>query len=463
MKTLRRNVLSVVSDFMEASENAAGDFALVEQAIEFAFRRMRGLFVTAGLTVASEELPTFHCPSCSKQLSPWQRGPRRVVTAQGEGTYPSVRYRCNDCAQDHYPLEKANGLDGDQYTTGAKAVIAEAAADLPFAHVAEHLGQSRGIGVSAKEVDRTAREVASWRAEEEEELVGAVFGDRACQARLQDIDPLVSTPNLYPMEGWGPDTPALISVDGALVRSSTKGPSGLEWFECRAGIISPIGPDDRAGKAYLGGIMRADDIFDLLAAAWRRGDNAKRLCVFVADGAQWIWNRVPYHFPGAIEVLDFYHACEHVDSAANAIWGEGNTKVKEWKSHARKTLLKPGGQYKILRELADAIRAKDALNDAELQKEFRYLYGHRHRMRYAALEARGLPIGSGEMESSIKQTSVRRLRQAGMKWTRKGAHAIMQLRCATLTGTLTGTTNRKHQSLQETMKSYLPSSHKAAA
>ena len=88
------------------------------------------------------------------------------MTAQGEGSYAAVRYRCNECAKDHYPVEKANGLEGDQFTTGAKAVIADSAADLPYAHVSAKLQDSRAICVSAKEVDRTAREV----------LVEAVFG-----------------------------------------------------------------------------------------------------------------------------------------------------------------------------------------------------------------------------------------------------------------------------------------------
>jgi len=461
-KLLRRDIAAVVDDFVRAAEAAAADFGVIERATAVALDRVRPLLVTAGLTAAVEEAPTFYCPDCSRPLGAWKLGPRTIATAQGEGSYPAVRYRCNECAKDHYPVEKANGLEGDQFSTGAKAVIADAAADEPYAHVAVRLRESRAIRVSAKEVDRTAREVANWRAGEEKLLVDAVFGEKACQARQEDVDLLASTPNLYPMEGWEPKTPALISVDGAMVRSPVKGTDGLVWFECRAGIIAPA--DDCAGsKAYIGGILSPDDLFDKLVAAWLRGDNANRICVFAADGAKWIWERVRFHFPMALQVLDLYHAGEHVASAASACWGEGSAAAKMWRSRAREMLIQEGGPRDVLRTLVRVLRAGNAVDADQVRKEFRYLFTHRHRMIYAKLRARGLPLGSGDMESSINQASVSRLRMPGMKWTREGAHAVLGLRCASLTGTLIATTDRKHQSLQATLKAYLPRTGQIAA
>ena len=125
--------------------------------------------------------------------------------------------------------------------------------------------------------------------------------------------------------------------------------------------------------------------------------------------------------------------------------------------------LQKGGPRNVLRALARVLRAGTAVDADQVSKEFRYLYAHRHRMPYAKHHESGLPIGSGEMESSIKQASVNRLRQSGMKWTRAGAHAILGLRCASLSGTLTDTTQRRHQALQNNLAAYLRDTHQIAA
>lgn len=462
-KILRRAIAPVISDFIKSSETAAADFHVVENAAAIAIDRLRKLLMTAGLTAAVEETPSLHCPNCSQPLGVWKQKPRTIVTAQGEGCYPAVRYRCSECAQDHYPVEKANGIDGDQFTTGAKALIADSAADMPYAHVTAQLGSSRTVHVSPKEVDRTAREVAKWRAEEEKALVDAVYGETACKARQADIDLLALAPDLHPMVGWKDETPAVISVDGAMVRSSEQGPGGLLWFECRAGIIAPADGDSRGSKAYIGGILSPDDLFDQLSAVWRKGDNEQRTSLFVADGARWIWDRVRLHFPKAIEVLDIYHAGEHVASAAAACWGEGSSEAKLWRSRAREMLMQEGGPQHVMRRLVQVLRTGDAVNAGQVRKELRYLFTHRHRMPYAKLHAEGFPIGSGIMESSINQASVSRLRRPGMKWTRAGAHAVLGLRCARLSGTLSATTDRKHQSLQDSLKPYLQNTQLMAA
>lgn len=448
---LHANIRSIVDTFAEVACLSAGDFARVEEAARVAILDMRDALMSSGLELsASQSRRTLCCPDCSATLGAWSQEPRRVVTSEGEATYHPVRYRCSACAKDYYPLEEANGLSRSQYTTGAKAVIAEVGAEKPYAHVSRVLSTERGLSVSPKEVDRTMREVAAWRAEEEVQLVGAVYGQSAALLRAADADPLPAAPALHGFAAWPQDAPALLSVDGAMVRSTVKGSEGLEWFECRAGLIRSVGKDKRMVAFYTGGVNTPDAIFDQMGASWLKAVPPGSVCVFVADGARWIWDRVRLYFPTAIQVLDFYHACEHIDSAAAAWHGERSANAIEWRRRAREILLESGGISTILRELLDALSKPETVARLDaLRTEVRYLIGHRHRMNYHQVKSRGLPIGSGAMESGIKQLVPTRLRMPGMKWTKPGADAVLTVRSAHMSKSLRLTTTRRHNTLQQ--------------
>jgi hypothetical protein len=456
---LLRHFDVVATDFAATCADARGDLSVIETAAEHAIRLTRSILLNAGVQAAADcNRRTRQCPDCKQPLHAWNSRCRRVVTAEGEATYRPIRYRCKDCEKDYYPFEEANGLSRSEFTTGAKVLIAERAADKPYAEVSRKLDDERALPVSAKEVDRTMREVAGWRQAEEKATIGAIYGLQAAEARARGADPLAVSPELHGFEGWRVGRRALISVDGAKVRSPDMGPKGLDWFECRAGVIAPIGDEPHATmgcKAYVAGIHDADAIFDLLAATWHRGGHAQSDCGFAADGAPWIWNRVGTYFPRAVQILDIYHAGEHVGSAAAAWQGDESDLAKEWKARARSMLLEPGGQRKILRRILRALRCPKSVSDiAELSKEFRYLYGHRHRMNYAAYAAAAWPVGSGQVESSIKQLSTARLCGAGMKWSKAGADAVLCVRAAHLSGELRATGRRHHQTLLDAANRY---------
>lgn len=465
MKVIHRETVSllhqqaseILESFAEAAVQSSGDFGKVEEAAHVAFIELRNVLMSAGLTLSSEESHrTHHCPCCNEALHGWALPVRRVVTSEGEAAYRPFRYRCLACGDDHYPLEEANGLSGSQFTTGAKGLISEAAAQTPFGHVTRWLLAERGIPVSAKEVDRTAREVACWRAQEEERLKAAVFGEEAAHLRAEGEDPLNVVPALHKFSEWTEKSPAQISVDGAMIRSPKKGADGsLEWFEHRAGLIAPARRKDPGKTAYVGAVCSADELFDCLAATWRKGGHSQRMSVFVADGAKWIWDRVGLYFPDALQVLDVYHAAEHVASAANACWGEGTKEALDWRKRARGMLMEPGGPDAILRTLLSALKKPEQVADIKaLTREVRYLFGHRHRMHYHALKQQDLPIGSGAMESAIKQLNTQRLKQPGMKWTREGADAVLRIRAAHLSGSFQQTVQRRHATLRAAAQRY---------
>lgn len=320
--------------------------------------------------------------------------------------------------------------------------------------------------VSAKEVDRTSEEVSGWRQAEEQAAVRALMrasgevkralgeDGRAGPSSSEGAQRLrTAFSSLHSWAGWQQSEPALMSVDAGKVRSpqqSREADKGLEWFECRLGLIGPAREHSQAPTFYVGGahgVQEVEGLFRLLAAAWRMGGRGKRRLVFCADGAEWIWRRVALWFPEAVQVVDIYHVGEHVGSAAAACWGENSPKARRWKQQARAMLLAPGGPARIRQKLRHELEHGQPVDRQKLQTEYNYLHEHRDRMPYAKLHAEGLPVGSGAMESGVKQVSTQRLRLPGMMWTRQGADRMVALRAAHLSGILPDTIARQHAQL----------------
>lgn len=438
--TLQRHASAVaqfnvlMAELLQAAEKHDGDLFAVENDARMLFLKLRPVVMSACVSTACVAEHSTRCPHCANEQLVRSHRIRRIVTSEGEATYASSRYRCERCAQDYYPFEELNALVGRQFTIGARAAIAEEAAFVPYSRACAKLAE-RGIDVSPKEVDRTAQEVGGWRREHELSVQEAATS----RAHLEDDEPV---PMLHSWARWEKDTPAVLSVDGAMVRSPQKGEQGLEWFECRAALIAPALPTSRGGTFHIAGVSGADEIFERLDAAWRSDPIRNRRTLFIADGASWIWRRVALHFPNAVQVLDIYHAGEHVAQAANAIWGEGSPEAVRWRKTARRKLLNKDGPLRILQALSRYLRKGRPKDPAGLRRELEYLSTHRRRMPYYQLHEQGLPVGSGAMESAIKQVAVARLRMPGMKWTTRGADGMLTLRAAALSNSLHLTLNR---------------------
>jgi hypothetical protein len=116
--------------------------------------------------------------------------------------------------------------------------------------------------------------------------------------------------------------------------------------------------------------------------------------------------------------------------------------------------MQPSGVSGVLRVLCRRLKDNICLDAEQVKVEMRYLWTHRRRMRYAELMVRGLPIGSGIMESAIKQTSTQRLRQPGMMWTRERANHMLRLRAAHLSGSIHFTTQRREELAAKQFRTY---------
>lgn len=146
----------------------------------------------------------------------------------------------------------------------------------------------------------------------------------------------------------------------------------------------------------------------------------------MGDGAKWIWNIVSYHFPRAVQILDWYHAEERIWNVGKAVYGEGTKKAEEWVREQLDYLSKGDAESVIISLMYLSSSNSEVVK--KIEDNITYFENNQGRMRYDEYRAKGYHIGSGTAESACKHVIGQRLKQAGMTWSIKGAEAILQLR-----------------------------------
>lgn len=165
----------------------------------------------------------------------------------------------------------------------------------------------------------------------------------------------------------------------------------------------------------------------VLREATRRGFTEAAGRVVLGDGSPWIWNTASELFPDATQILDRFHAKEHLSVVGKILLGESEAG-RAW-TQRRYEELDEGR----LSSLVKALRPH-AGNHAEARDCIRYLWTNRRRMRYPRFHERSLCTSTGVVEAGCKMVIGTRLKRAGMHWTVGGANAIIALRCSKLSG-----------------------------
>ncbi len=146
--------------------------------------------------------------------------------------------------------------------------------------------------------------------------------------------------------------------------------------------------------------------------------------VKLADGARDNWTYLSTALPPGVELVDFYHACEHLKKAFDAAYGENSSKSKAQFEKYRYTVRdEPAGVEKIIRALAHLRDSRP--RKKKLATELAYFRRHRHRMHYAEAQAQNLPLGSGVVEAACKTLATQRMKRSGMRWRHRGGQAIL--------------------------------------
>jgi len=190
---------------------------------------------------------------------------------------------------------------------------------------------------------------------------------------------------------------------------------------------------DPDSTTYVGAIETAEEFgFRIYSEAWRRGWEWATIRVVLGDGAVWIWNLADQHFPGAIQIVDLYHARQHLWKVAALLYPNDLVAKKLWMV-PMKDLLDGGEIEPLVTRLRELAVTQPGLNE-EILKEAEYFQTNASRMRYPEFRAQGLFVGSGVIEAGRKTVIGSRLKRSGMFWTVRGANAIIALRCCRLNG-----------------------------
>ena len=230
-------------------------------------------------------------------------------------------------------------------------------------------------------------------------------------------------------------TTASVSLDGVMVplRPGEDGRAKASWREAACGTVSFHDAEGKRLKTLYLGRMPESGKLTLKAQLASEVAHIRRArpeigIVAIADGAADNWTFLETLSPET-EVIDFWHACEHLQTASDHAVAPG------WFEKYREILRHdPRGVAKVIRALRHLRDAAAAPDRAETERELAFFRKHRHRMRYHALKEEGIAIGSGVVEAANKTLVTQRMKRSGMRWRIVGGQAVLTFRALIKSG-----------------------------
>lgn len=396
------------------------DMDAMEQSVQALLRLLGGTIMgtLVEASVLRRERTQPSCPHCGRPMRlVEQRRRREMIGLVGDFAFARPYYQCRACGGGTAPDDDRLGIGTVGYTPALSRVAAVMVTEVPFERAARDMSETLGASFAEADVYRVV-EALGVVAEAETQAGMATEGDT--------VAPTGDT--------------LLIGVDG-----TTSFIDGA-WHEVKVGVVGTLGPglhhDAQTGRdllcitdpRYCAAVATdADEFFprvELLArqAGFRHQDLRRIVCL--GDGGRWIWNRMPIFSQDGvehIEILDYMHASGHVWQVADAFFGEDTLDAHAWVGPVLQALQEQGPTP--LMDALGKLRARSPRQKRELQNAKDYFAANHDRMRYPDFIAQHLPIGSGVVEATCRSLVCHRTKGAGMRWTRAGAQAILNLRC----------------------------------
>jgi hypothetical protein len=372
------------------------------------------------------------CP-CGRQARYRELRSKTVLTVVGKVEVLRPWYLCPHCHQGQFPADQELDVAGTEFSPGVRRMQALVGQDASFDHGREQMKLLAGLEVTTKSVERVAEAIGADIAQCEQQEI-----DRAVQLDLPIIvgQPV---PVLYvQMDGTGVPVVKKETVD----RKGKIEGLPAHTREAKLGCVFTQTAWDEKGFAirdpdsttHTGAIESAEQFGKrLYVEAWKRGWSRAERKVVIGDGAEWIWNLAQQHFPGAVQIVDLFHARQHLWDLARLLYPNQHKRQNDWVGLHQKRWLDKGKIGKLVASLR-SIRVMDDGLAKKIRTEADYFANNAARMDYPRFRKLHLFVGSGVIEAGCKTVIGHRFKQSGMLWTVKGANAVLALRCSHLNG-----------------------------
>ena len=408
------------------------DLEAVEMLVRSAMHQAGAAALTELLRFPPPDQSAVPCP-CGQQARYPELRSKTVLTAVGSVEISRPYYLCPHCHAGQFPADQELDILDTGFSPGVRRMQALVGQAAPFDHGRQQLKLLAGLELTTKSVERVAEAISADLAQSEQQQI-----DRAVQ-----LDPPIIL---------GEPVPILyIQMDGTgvpVVKKETAGRKGkldglpAHTREAKLGCVFTQTTWDQEGFAvrdpdsttYTGAIENADQFGKrLYLEAWKRGWSRAAKKVIIGDGAEWIWNLANQHFPGAIQIVDLFHARQYLWDLARLLHPNQAQRRNAWIGIHQKRWLDKGKIGKLVASLR-SMQATDQDLAQKIRNAVDYFASNAARMQYPKFRKQHLFVGSGVVEAGCKTVIGHRLKQSGMFWTVNAANSILALRCAHFNG-----------------------------
>jgi len=412
-----------------AERRKTGDLDL--EAVELAFRTALHSAGAAGLSELLREpgpIPTTVPCSCGQRARYKDMRRKPILTALGPSHMLRAYYWCAHCRHGQFPADIARDIQGTEFSPGVRRMLALVGSECSsFDHGRQQMELLADLEVTAKTVER----------------VTETIGDDIARCQQQAIRQAIQLE--LPVAVGQPIHKMYVQMDGTglpMVAKETQGRNGkgeegrAHTREAKLGCVFTQTTTDEQGRpvrdeestTYTGAIETAAEFSRrIYTEAHRRGWARAQVKVVMGDGADWIWNICQEQFPGAIQIVDLYHARQHLWDLGAQLHPNHEKSKRKW-VRAQQVLLDQGKIEKLVVKLRSLSPANPELA-AAVRVEANYFERNAERMRYPKYRKQKLFVGSGVIEAGCKTVMASRLKRSGMFWTVRGANAVIALRC----------------------------------
>jgi len=367
---------------------------------------------------------------CGQEARLVGRRSKQVHSVLGPLRLERAYYHCSWCGHGFCPRDEQLSIENTSLSPALTRMTGTVGAMVSFQEGSELLAELAGVAVDAKQVERTAEALGQEISEDE-------------RHHAEPSDTLALPQTFYlGMDGTGIPLRAeeLAGRAGKQPDGSAKtGEVKLCTIWSAESFDAEGTPIRDEGSVTYSAALESASALDTAAqrspfaervwreATRRRFNQASRTAV-LGDGAAWIWNIAADQFPTAFQIVDRFHAKQHLSDLAKALYGPTHPRAAQWADRRKEEL--DTGKF---RALLNAIR-RQVPRSEDARRCLHYFQTNRQRMRYPEFHAQGLCTSTGVVEAGCKVAIGTRLKRAGMHWTIQGSNAIIALRCSKLSG-----------------------------